>query len=206
MTFVNPRSPRRVLARVARLAAALAVLAAPAAGTAGAQATRKAEQDADARALAAYRLDDRKIGRWIRAQEEILAYSRDHEAELKALEKKLEADERSDADDAPDNPTLAEMSKRIERIAPFREALQRAGTTSRDFMLTSLVMFQTAFAAEMQKSGTIKELPKEVPAAHVALYHKYAAQFKKLSDEQKALEKRREANEEEEEEDGDPAA
>ncbi len=204
MTFVNPRSPRRVLARVARLAAALAVLAAPAAGTAGAQATRKAEQDADARALAAYRLDDAKIGRWIRAQEEILAYSRDHEAELKALEKTLEADERGGDDDAG-GPTLAEMSKRIERIAPFREALQRAGTTSRDFMLTSLVMFQTAFAAEMQKSGTITELPKEVPAAHVALYHKYAAQFKKLSDEQKALEKRREANEEEEE-DGDPAA
>ena len=195
MTFAHPGTMRRTIARIVPLAFAL--LCSAAAG-ADAQGTRSAQQQADVREMQAFRLDDAKIGRWIRAQEEMLAYARDNEQDLKALEKKMKAEQESEDDDA--EPTLTQMAARMEKVPPFRQALQRAGTNSREFMLTTLVMFQAGFAAELMKSGTIKELPKEVPSAHVALYNKYSEQFRKLSEEQKALEKRREAAEEEEEE------
>ena len=92
------------------------------------------------------------------------------DAEIERAEKlEEEIDALEDAMDfnISDAKTLAEMEARLKKSPELTSALRSAGLSARDYAKMTFALIGAAFAHGMLKSGTIKELPKEVNAANV---------------------------------------
>lgn len=179
------------LAARAVIACALACLLASATGAA---AQTKAEIDRDAQELRAYRLTLPKVKQmadvtlaFAKAMEgdSDLAARKKLDGEIRALESKdtlgdadqkrlaglrakREASDAKEDAEAPEPKTLAEMAARIEKEPRLAAAIKAGSMSSREFATITLSFYQAMFAAMMQKSGALKELPKEVSAENVA--------------------------------------
>jgi hypothetical protein len=66
-----------------------------------------------------------------------------------------------------DAKTLSEMEAGIKKQPEIANAVRQAGMAPRDFAKTTLSLVEAIFAYGFLKSGTIKELPKEVNAENV---------------------------------------
>ena len=150
---------------------------------------------ADSKELATYRLtmeDVRKMQTVMRAMAEEASNDPKFQAimklnaEIDALEKKeeltdaeaerLEAlrQKKEQAEEALDDQgvnmndvkTLDDMEAQIKRFPPMARALNGAGLSSRDFSKMTMMMMMAGMVASFQKSGMLKELPKEFKEIH----------------------------------------
>jgi hypothetical protein len=151
----------------------------PVSGTAQ---SKSASKSANQREMESYRLTKAKMDKWIAAQWGIIKLAQEH-PEL-ATETRA-----GDDDDASGDQTLDQMAARIEKVPELRQTLQRAGMTAREYSLATFAVFEASFAYAAKKQGLIKEIPAEVPAAHVALVAQYEQEMSRLQAEMKKLEK-----------------
>jgi hypothetical protein len=182
-----------LLRHLPALVLAAMVVLAPAEGAAQ---SKSASASADQREMDNFRLTKAKMDKWISAQWGIVKLAQAHPelaTEIRAR----------DDDDASDDPTLDELAAQIEKVPEVRKALQRAGLTAREYALTTFAVFEASFAYAAKKEGLIKEIPAEVPAAHVTLVAQYEAEMIRLQAEMKKLEKPA-AEEPDDEEDDEP--
>jgi hypothetical protein len=121
---------------------------------------------------------DPKVQALQKTKAEIEALSKKDEltdAEMERLEK-LQADEerQEDAIDAAngdglnmsDAKNLNEMEARIKASRPFTAALSAAGLTPRDYSKYLLSSLMAGMLAGFQKSGLLKDVPKELKEVH----------------------------------------
>ena len=171
-------------------------------------------QDADTAEIAAYRLTMdgfKKVITVTKAMMEQMAQdpkfkeAKQIEAELEALGKKdepTEADEkRMEAlaerqqalEEAVDNPlggdakSLSEMEARITRHPALMQALQRESMPPREYAKFWLAYIQAAFAHGFQKSGLVKELPKDVNTENVKFIADHESELQAIQKEFEAL-------------------
>jgi hypothetical protein len=191
----------------------LAVAFAPAA--VGAQTT--SENEADVKEMASYRLTMdgvRKVAVVMRAAAEEQKKDPKYqelaktEAELEALRKKDEPtdaemgrieelsakqrqlkDTMDSASSINDAKTLDEMAAQLQKEPRLAAALASAGMSAREFSKFMFAMLGASFAASLQKSGMLKELPKEVNAENVKFILEHEAELQKLQEEMKGLQK-----------------
>ena len=171
-------------------------------------ATARAQSDADARELAAYRLSMDAL-RKVDAAMQVMAEEMKNDpkfqaharlnAEIEALEKKDERTEAEDAqleelrtklgaleDETPailnDAKTLGEMEASIAKFPPLAKGLRAAGMPPREYAKFMMALIQAGMAAGMKKQGLIKELPKDVPPENVRFMEEHEADFKALQE------------------------
>jgi hypothetical protein len=196
---------------------AVLVMIAFAASAPAAQA--KAQNDADAKEIASYRLTMDAVNKLKVAMQAAAAEARKDpkyqelgrvETELQALQKK---DEPSEADQARveelstkreelkqelegpglfnDASTLDEMEAAVRKQPLLSGALAKAGMPPREFAKFTFAMISASFAAGMQKSGMVKELPKDVNAENVKFILEHEAELQQLQQEFKGSDKDR---------------
>ena len=122
------------------------------------------------------------------------------EADIKALEKKFEDTEPSDADqkrledmqarlealenreslNMNDAKTIDDMAAKIQKFPPLVSALQREGLTAREYATFMMAMLQAGLAAGFQKSGLLKELPEGTNPANVKWILENEAELAKM--------------------------
>ena len=100
----------------------------------------------------------------------------------------LERQEQEEAEDG----SLAGMERKIEREPKLAAMIKSAGMTPREFVLTEMALFQAMFAHTMKKQGYLKELPKEVPAEHVAFVAAHEKEIEALTKKWQAISKQME--------------
>jgi len=84
-----------------------------------------------------------------------------------------------------DANTLDDMEKAVRREPLLSGALAKAGMSPREFAKFTFAMVSASFAAGMQKSGMLKELPKDVNAENVKFIIEHEAELQKLQQEMK---------------------
>ena len=94
----------------------------------------------------------------------------DAEAErLDALRQKKEQAEEALDDQGVnmnDVKTLDDMEAKIKKFPPMARALNGAGLSPREFSKMTMMMMMAGMVASFQKSGMLKELPKELKEIH----------------------------------------
>lgn len=166
-----------------------------------------AQADPDTREVVAYQLTMPKLRQLNQAFAELLREQESDPAyqalakkkrELAALSEKDELtdaeaerlaqleDEISRAEEAGDeggeaDQSLSAMAARMAADPRVAGALRRAGLAPREAAVMQLALIQAAFAAELLKSGTIKEVPKDVSAANVKFYQANEAEIAALT-------------------------
>jgi hypothetical protein len=173
-----------------------------------------AQPDADAKEIAAYRLTMERVKKMMSAtramaremmQDPKIRESRKIEAELEALEKKdelTEADEKrmeelsmrqEQLEEEIDNPlggdtkNLDEMEARIRKSPALVQALGKEGVAPREYATFWIVYLQAAFAHGFQKSGMLKELPKDVHPENVKFIADHEAEIQAMQKELEGL-------------------
>ena len=122
------------------------------------------------------------------------------EADIKALEKKFEDTEPSDADqkrledmqarlealenreslNMNDAKTIDDMAAKIQKFPPLVSALQREGLTAREYATFMMAMLQAGLAAGFQKSGLLNEFPEGTNPANVKWILENEAELAKM--------------------------
>lgn len=129
---------------------------------------------AASRAFATTIKNDPRYGRLLKLRKE--QDSLEEKAELTpAEEKRLEQlateietleDEIAGAGlDLSELKTLSEMEAAVRKQPTLAAAIQKQGMSPRDFVKFALALFQASMIHEMQKSGYIKEIPKEMASS-----------------------------------------
>ena len=150
-------------------------------------------KSADQREMENFHLTKAKMDKWLAAQWAIVKLAQEHP--------ELASERRGNDDDDGSDQSLDAMAARIDKVPELRRELQRVGITAREYSLTTLAIFQASFAYAMKKQGMIKEIPADVPAAHVALVAQYEQEMTKLQVEMKKLEKTSPAEDTDDEDD-----
>jgi hypothetical protein len=93
--------------------------------------------------------------------------------EIEALESALDGD--------ADGGSLTDMARSIERNPTLASAVRSAGFKPREFAVAQLALFQAMFTHGLQKSGHLKELPKEVSPENVRFVAQHEVELEKLT-------------------------
>ncbi len=117
--------------------------------------------------LGDYPLQMERVRGWARALENL------HDV----AEEDPQALERAEMD--PD-ASLGETVARIEAEPQVRQAIERAGISIRDYVLTGLALFQAMFMAEAMEAGTIQSIPEGVNARNVEFVRQNRAEIERL--------------------------
>jgi len=133
--------------------------------------------DPDERALAAYRLNDATLNRFIAASRAMAAAARPR------VDTVAEEDE-----DEADSKTIADIAAFYDAQPPFRQALARAGLTSREYVTFMLTLFQAGMAAWLVEQHGWDKLPPEIARENVVFYQRHKAQLDSLTAELKERE------------------
>lgn len=102
--------------------------------------------------------------------------------EIEALESALDGDD--------GGGSLTDMARSIERNPALASAVRSAGFKPREFAVAQLALFQAMFAHGLQKSGHLKELPKEVSPENVRFVAQHEAELEKLTAKHKQRDER----------------
>jgi hypothetical protein len=122
------------------------------------------------------------------------------EAEMKALEKKFEDTEPTEADqkrieaiearldalkgegslNMSDAQTISDMAAKIQKQPAMISALQREGLTAREFAKFFMAMLQAGLAAGLQKAGMLKETPEGTNPANIKWILEHEAELAKM--------------------------
>jgi hypothetical protein len=177
----------------------------------------KAQNDADTKELASYRLTMDAVNKMAVAMRAAAVEAKKDpkypelariHTELETLKKK---EEPSDAEQARieelstkqeqleqelerpglfnDANTLDEMERAVRNQPLLSGALATAGMPPREFAKFTFAMIGASFAAGAQKAGLLKELPKEVNPENVKFVLDHEAELQKLQQEMKGLER-----------------
>jgi hypothetical protein len=76
--------------------------------------------------------------------------------------------------------TLADMARAFESNPKMNAAIRGAGLTPREFATIQLALFEAVLAHGFQKSGTIKELPKEFSQENIQFVREHEAEITAL--------------------------
>lgn len=170
--------------------------------------TAKARGNADLKELSTYTLSMDTLNKVDRAMRSLAVEIKKDpkyqeamklEADIKALEKKFEETEPSDADqkrledleaklealkdngvNMNDANTISEMAAKIQKFPPMAAALQREGLTARDYAKFMMAMLQAGLAAGLQKAGMLKEMPEGTNPANVKWILEHEADLVKM--------------------------
>jgi hypothetical protein len=188
------------------------------AGASVAQAQNRAEVDRDVQELRQYRLSmpkikqmaaatmafarevekdpaaraSKQLDREIEALETKGSLTEPQQKQLEQLRSKREALDQAESDkdgDDAEPKTLADMARRIDREPRLASAIKSTGLTSHEYSLITLSFFQAMFAHMMQKSGALKELPKEVSPENVQFVQQNEAELTSIFSELQAQDK-----------------
>ena len=174
---------------------------------AGALAAQKPSSDPDLRELASYTLTMDTLNKIDRATRALYAAAKTDprfaqqqklKAELKTLKQK---EEPTDADQAKieeleekisalgkqsplakgdENETLSQFAARLEKEPLVATALRREGLTAREYCKFLVAMLTSGFAAQMQKTGLLKETPEGTNPANVKFMLEHGDEIERL--------------------------
>jgi len=175
------------------------------------------EANADAKAIAAYRLTSEGLRKVINVNRAILETvlsdpkvqeSMKVAAQIDALSKKDELTSSEEArleqlearkaqlEEAADNPiggdvkTLAEMEARIRKYPPMVEALKIEGMSAREYSTFWMAFLQAALAHGFQKAGMMQQLPADVNPGNVQFVAEHQQEIQAMQKEFEALGRR----------------
>ncbi len=134
------------------------------------------EADRDEVELRQYRLTMPKIRQWAAAT---LAFAKEIEKDP-ALAAKIK-----NSDD-PEPKTLADFAVRINKEPHLAAAIAAANLSAREYATLTLCYFPAMFAYGLKKQGAIKELPKDILPANLALIEANEAELMRLNQELEA--------------------
>ncbi len=92
------------------------------------------------------------------------------------------ADSLGSGDDDGSSQTLAQMISHIEGIPPMKQAILKAGFTTRDYVMTSMTYMQAAMQAAVAQSlkGKTMKIPDNMNPANVNFVLTHKAELDKL--------------------------
>lgn len=106
---------------------------------------------------------------------------------LEAMQEKLDALEDQESLNMNDAKTISDMAAKIQKFPPMAAALQREGLTARDYAKFMMAMLQAGLAAGFQKAGLLKELPEGTNPANVKWILANEAELAKMQKDWAAL-------------------
>jgi hypothetical protein len=116
-------------------------------------------QSADDKALRAYRLDMAKLNKYAAVQEKIAAMV----VADPSLASKYEGQESED-----DDQSLDDFVKEFDKIPELVSAIRSQGMTTRDYVMTTLVLLHTGLYREAKKLDPRMAMPDDVNPANVS--------------------------------------
>ncbi|MGH7520642.1 MAG: hypothetical protein ACREMI_05145 [Gemmatimonadales bacterium] len=134
---------------------------------------RAAAQNADSREIAAYRLTEATLAKYLRAS-----------GALAAVPKPASADADDDAEDA-DDPSIAQIAAKYDSIPAARRAISAAGLTTREYVVFTFALFQAGMGAWVVEQQGWSKLPPDVARANVEFYQRHKAQIDSVTAELK---------------------
>ena len=161
---------------LSRLVPLLAVVAALAAAPAAAAAQPGGD---DMATLTAYRLTEAKLDQFERASRAMIAAVQDP-----AVRRQVEAI----GDEDHDDPTIADIAARIDRVPAMKRAITGAGMTTRDYVTFQLSLFQASMAvALLDTPGAGSQLPEGTPPQNVAFARTHRQRIEAMTRELRQL-------------------
>jgi hypothetical protein len=136
----------------------------------------------DAKAIAAYRLTDTGLNRFISASRGLAAVQR-----ARPDADDADDDDDDDGDDDKD-PSIDELAAIYERDPAARRALSAAGITSREYIIFSLSLFEAGMAAWLIEQHGWDKLPPNVARENVVFYQRNKARIDSVTAEIKSRE------------------
>jgi hypothetical protein len=128
--------------------------------------------DPDARVLAAYRLNDATLGKFITATRGMAAVARP-------------ARDTAEAEEEENPESIAEIAAFYDQHPPYQRALSGAGLTSREYVTFMLALFQAGMAAWLVEQHGWDRLPPDIARANVVFYQRHKAQLDSVTAELK---------------------
>ena len=99
---------------------------------------------------------------------------------LEAMQERLDALEEQDSLKMDDAKTISEMAAQIQKFPPMVSALQREGLSAREYAKFMMAMLQAGLAAGFQKAGLLKDLPEGTNPANVKWIVAHEAELAKM--------------------------
>ncbi|MGH7717436.1 MAG: hypothetical protein ACREON_01145 [Gemmatimonadaceae bacterium] len=127
----------------------------------------------DVREVANYRLSMDKVEKWVAAMSNLQTLS-ENDPELKRW---------AESQDMGNNASLRDMQERLESTPKIRRAIERAGISTEDFVLTQIALLQAAMVHGIQKSGAAAKnvpLPEGVSEDNVKFFRENEARLTEL--------------------------
>lgn len=137
--------------------------------------------------------DDPQFQALQRAREELSALERKEELtaadeeRIAELETEIEDAEGSGVPDIGEHQSLSDMVEAIESQPRLAAAIRSAGLSPREFAKIQLSLFQAMFAYGFLKSGTLKELPAEVPEENVTFVKEHEQELMAMAKQWEAV-------------------
>jgi len=133
-------------------------------------------------------LEMKKLDEQIQALETKEERTEAEEEQLEKLNARQEELERAFGGMIGSNPkSLSDMAARIEKVPAMAKALRAAGMTPREYSTFMLAMMQAAMVAGFQKSGMVKEIPKDVNPENVKFILDHEKELQALQKEMQSL-------------------
>lgn len=144
--------------------------------------------EADAREVRNYKLTMDKIKKADQALQSLTRDAAVRAAIRKAAAEQQAKEEARAAAGEEEEQSLSSTVKKMEALHPaVKSAFQSAGISTREYVVLSLAWFQAGFAAEMKKSGTIKEVPPDISKENVVFIEANAKELQAVADRWKKL-------------------
>jgi hypothetical protein len=141
---------------------------------------RSTAQNADSREIAAYRLTEATLAKFLRAARVMAAVQKPHSADAD--------DDAEDADDDEkdnDDPSLTQIAAKYDSIPAARRAITGAGLTTREYVVFTFALFQAGMGAWVVEQQGWSKLPPDVARANVEFYQRHKAQIDSVTAELK---------------------
>ena len=137
-----------------------------------ASAQREAQQEADAKAIAGYRLTLSALRKYEAITDQLTAWLKTQRAAQ--VEQAGKAGDSSD-----DDMSIDEMAREITKIKAFADALQKAGMTPREYVMFSFALMEASLHVAMKKQGLADE-PEDIHPANIRFVEANAALLEAL--------------------------
>jgi hypothetical protein len=123
----------------------------------------------DDQRIASYRLSMDRVEKWAQAINNLQGIS-ENDPELERWKERANAT----------NGSLRDLEEGLEASPKIRRAIERAGISAEDFVLTQYALLQAAMVAGLQKGGVDTKLPANVSEENVKFYLDNEQQLNRL--------------------------
>ena len=146
---------------------------------------RSTAQDADSREVAAYRLSEATLAKFLRASRAMAAAAKPAPADTGDDAEDRDDDDDDDDDDAEDSKSIAEIAAFYDANPAARRAITGAGLTTREYVVFSFALFQAGMGAWLVEQQGWSKLPPDVARTNVEFYQRHKAQLDSVTAELK---------------------